>query len=250
MMIFIGLVLAAVLGVILYWFSFSEPTSFPTNEELVKDINELFPQANASVIQDTIPIGEHNVLVPFISSKDDYGLSYWVWEKHKWRIANIDTKAVPMIWQVDRNDPSSYHFVWNIHPKDALSSMDFYLIRDRGYFITEGIERYYPRLQLKKQVSINEESYGVLQLPDDWISIMNAFKKMESEQQADWFNDNFFYGQYMVFGWIPYDRDGKESFPENSANGQGFSNGDVGLEHVMTLSKEELETWDEKSGTN
>ena len=45
-----------------------------------------------------------------------------------------------MVWKIDRNDPSSFQFVWNIHPEDQLSSIHFYLIRDRGYHITEGIE--------------------------------------------------------------------------------------------------------------
>lgn len=239
---FIGLGIAVVLSsAIIYWFYFSKPASFPTNEQLVEKINSIFPEATARAIQDTIPVDERHVLVPFISNKDDYGLSYWVWQKHKWRVASIDTKGQPMVWKIDRNDPSSFHFVWNIHPKDQLRSIKFYLIRDRGFHITEGKENYYPRVQMEKRVSLQEKSYGSMQLPDDWVTFMNTFIKVESAKQPNVFINNFFPEQYMYFGWIPYDQEDKETFPERSVNGNGYSNGNVDLEHMMILGKGDIE---------
>ncbi|MFZ0443614.1 MAG: hypothetical protein WAM95_02975 [Bacillus sp. (in: firmicutes)] len=237
----IGLVIFVVLSLaITYWFYFSKPATFPTNEQLVEEINSIFPEAAASIIQDTIPVDEHHALVPFISNKDDYSLSYWVWKKHKWRVASIDTKGRPMVWKIDSNDPSSFRFVWNIHPDDQLSSIHFYLIRDRGYHVTEGIEHYYPRVQMKKKVSLKEKSsYGLMPLPDEWVTIMNSLKKVESAKQPDLFFNDFFPEQYMSFGWIPYNQANKEAFPERSVNGSGYSNGD--LEHVMILDKEDIE---------
>ena len=43
----------------------------------------------------------------------------------------------------------------------------------------------------------------------------------------------------MSFGWIPYNQADKETFPERSVNGNGYSNGD--LEHVMILDKGDIE---------
>jgi len=221
------------LSIIVYWFYFSKPTSFPTNEQLVDEMNSIFPKAAASIIQDTIPIDEGHVLVPFISNKDDYGLSYWAWKNHKWKVVTIDTKGKPMLWKLNINDPSSLYFVWNIHPKDQLSSIHFYLIRDRGFRIAEGIERYNPRVQMEKRVSVQEKSYGLMQLPDDWVTFMNAYIKVESAKQSP--------ERDIYFGWIPYDQTNKESFPESSVNGAGYSNGEVGLEYVMILDKGDIE---------
>jgi hypothetical protein len=68
----------AVLGLLslfmIYWFYFAKPVSFPTNEQLVKEINRIFPEASASVIQDTIPVDERHVVVPFISNEDEFGI--------------------------------------------------------------------------------------------------------------------------------------------------------------------------------
>ena len=51
----IGLGIFVVLSsAIIYWFYFSKPASFPINEQLVEEINSVFPEAAASVIQDTI----------------------------------------------------------------------------------------------------------------------------------------------------------------------------------------------------
>lgn len=236
----LGLVLVTLLGII-YWFYFTKPSTFPSNEQLVEEINSIFPDAAASVIQDTIPADKHHVLVPFISDKGDYGLSYWIWQRNKWRAVSIDTKGTPMVWKIDRNDPSTYQFVWNIHPDDQISSIHYYLIRERGYLITEGIEHYYPGVQMEKKISLDKKSYGMLPLPKEWVTFMNAFINVESSKQPDMFSKHFFPEQFMLFGWIPYNQAYTETMPERSFNGSGYSTGKIDLEHLMILNKEELE---------
>ena len=234
-------VLVVLSSIIIYWFYFSTPISFPTNEQMVKEINSVHPEAAASVIQETIPVDERHVVVPFISNENDYGLSYWVWKKHKWRVVTIDTKGEPKVWKINRKDPSSFHLVWNIHPEDQLGSIAFYIIRDRGYQITEGIENYVPRIQLEKKVSLQEKSYGMMELPDEWMGVMNALIEVDSPQKPELFYNDFFPERNMFFGWIPIDQSDKEIFPEGSLNGSGFSNGNVDLEHLMILGKGDLE---------
>lgn len=238
----IGLSIVVLLSsAMIYWFYFSAPDPFPTNEKLVEEINSVFPEAVASEIQDTIRVDERNILVPFISHKNDYSLSYWVWKKQKWSVASIDTKGRPMVWKMDKNDPSAYQIVWNIHPDDQLSSIHFYLIRDRGYHISEGIEHYYPRVQMVKKISLKEKSYGSVQLPEEWVTFMNSFIKVESAKQPNLFFNGFFPEQYMSIGWIPYDQADKEIFPERSVNGNGYSTGSIDMEHVMILNKVDIE---------
>lgn len=225
----------------IYWFYFAKPVSFPTNEQLVKEINRIFPEASVSFVQDTIPVDIRHVAVPFISNEGNYGLSYWVWKKHKWTVATIDTKGEPKLWKINRKDPSSFHLVWNIHPEDQLSSITYYLIRDRGYQVTEGVENYIPGVQMEKKVSFQEKSYGVMELPDEWTEFMNAVIEVESTQKPNLFFNNFFPEPNMFLGWIPYDQSDKETFPEGSVNGSGYSNGNLVIEHMMILSKGDLE---------
>lgn len=234
-------VLFVLLSISIIWFYFSKPVSFPASEELVKEINRIFPEATASVIQDTISVDERHVVVPFISKEDDYGLSYWVWQKHKWRVATIDTKGEPKVWKINRKDPSSFQLLWNINPKDQLSSINFYLIRDRGYQISEGRENYFPRVQMEKKVSLHEKSYGVVQLPKEWKGFMNAVIKVESTQKPNLFFDDISPERSMFLGWIPYDQSHKETFPEGSLNGSGYSTGTLDIEHMMILGKGDLE---------
>jgi hypothetical protein len=239
--ILIGLVIFVVLSsILIFWFYFSKPVPFPTNEQLVKEINSIFPEAEVDVIQETIPVDTRHVVVPFISNENDNGLSYWVWQRHKWMVATIDTKGEPKIWKINKKDPSSFHLVWNINPEDQLSSIRFYLIRDRGFQITEGIENYVPRVQMEKKVSLEEKSFGVMQLPVEWAGFMNSIIKVESAKQTDLFFNNSFPVHSMYFGWIPYAQGDKETFPEGSVNGNGYSNGNLDLEHMMILGIEDL----------
>ncbi|WP_428909970.1 hypothetical protein [Niallia sp. Krafla_26] len=227
------------LSAIIYWSYFSKQATFPTNEQLVEEMNRVFPEARSSEIQDRIFVDEQHVVVPFISEKNDYGLSYWVWQKRKWRVASIDTKGRPMVWKVNQRDPSTFHFVWNIDPDDKLDSIQIFLIRDRGYGITEGKEYYDPRVQMDTKISLQDKTYGALGLPENWVAFLDAFGKVETAEQPDLFFS--FPEPAMTFGWIPYDQEGKETFPEHSVNGSGFSNGDGDLEHVMIMDKGELE---------
>lgn len=71
--IFIGLGIAVILSsAIIYLFYFSKPATFPTNEQLVEELRRILPEADASIIQDTIPVDERHIVVPFISNTDDY----------------------------------------------------------------------------------------------------------------------------------------------------------------------------------
>ncbi|MCG3419830.1 hypothetical protein [Oceanobacillus jordanicus] len=239
-LIVIGILTLAVLAII-YWFYFSKPTSFPTNGRLIEEMNNSFPSAAASEIQDTISVDDHNVLVPFISKNDDYSLSYWVWKRHKWRIASIDTTGTPMLWKVDRNHPSSYRVVWNIHPEDQLSYAAFYLRKDRGYHIIKGIEHYEPGVQMMTEVSFEEKSYGMFQLSEEWAAFMDSLSEFGAAKQEDTFYYRFFPEQYMSIGWIPYDEQHHEAYPERSVNGSGFSNEKVYLDYLRILDESEIE---------
>ncbi|MEN2766956.1 hypothetical protein [Ornithinibacillus xuwenensis] len=238
-----GIVLAVMLLLFLvYWYYLAKPGSLPTNEELIAEINEIYPQARADVIQDTISIDEKHVLVPFVSTNEEYGLSYLVWEKHKWKVVNIDTKGYPMLWKIEKNNPDSYYLVWNIQPSDQLQYIDFYMTRDRGFRISYGTEHYYyPKVQMVQRVNAQEKTYGAMALPDEWQSFMSSLMKVEEASQPQ----SLFYempiGQSIRIGFIPYDKNDKITELEGSINGSSYTIGDIQLDFVLHLYEEDLE---------
>jgi hypothetical protein len=241
-MIFVGLGILILISSIIYWFYFAKPTAFPSNDQLLKEINHSLPEASADVIQDIVYVDDRHVVVPFISKEKGYGLSYWVWQKHKWTAASITSDGEPVVWKLEKNDPSTYHLVWNFHPNDEISYLKFYLKRDRGYQISNGIENYFPGVQIEQKVSLQGNSYGVLQLPEEWISFIDPLINLESAKQPNSFD--FFVDNYLYFGWVPYDKTDLVVRPNwgGSAHSFGFSGGSVDIDFVRFLDEMEIES--------
>jgi hypothetical protein len=226
----------------IYWFYFSKPTIFPTKEQLIEEMNQAFPEASVRVIRDTVHVDERHIFVPFISEDDHYGVSYWVWQKHKWQAVSIDTTGGPHVWKINSKDPSTFRLVWNIHPDDQVSYLKFYCMRDRGYHGFDGGVMYDPKIQMEKKVSLEEKSYGVSRLPDDWLTIMNAFHKVESAKVPDLLFSSIFPEAQMYFGWTPYDKMDKEVILKSRGNGSGFSNGNADIDFIRHLNESEIES--------
>jgi hypothetical protein len=228
--------------IIFNWFSSTKPTAFPKDAQLIKEINSFYPKANAKFIQDKITIKKGHILVPFISSTDEYGLSLWVWNKHDWEVEFTNTHGEPKLWKIDINDPSTYYVIWNIHPNDQLDHISLYLNRLRGFVSSREGQFYYPRIQINKEISLRESSYGYMKMPNDWASIIELSKIINQENQTDNFFNFQQQDQSLSFGWIPYDKNNKEKFPEETVNGDlYFNRTDSELEHIMIINESDLE---------
>lgn len=237
----VGLLAVLLLSAFLCWFYFSKPSAFPTDDQLIQEINDTFPRIAVDIIQDWVFVDERHVFVPFITEKDDYGVSYWVWKQRKWRAESISGVGQPYIWKINKKDPSTYHFVWNMHPDNQLDSVDFYLLRDRGYRGTGEVWNYYPRIQMEEKILLQEKSYGVLQFPDEWVSFMTPFMRVESAKQPSVFFNDFYPEHHLLFGWVSYDRMGKSTYPEKGLNGGLYSNYSRNIEYVRFLHEGEIE---------
>jgi len=233
----LGLVLAA--AFLLYWFYFSTPEAFPVKEELVNQINLVFPDASPKTIQDTVFLDDQHVFVPFITKSNEYGVSYWAWERHKWQAINIDTVGEPRLWRVDKNDPASYYFVWNIHPSDSISKMKFYFVRDRAFHVQGGVSSYTPKIQMEKEEITQGKSYGIMKLPNEWITTMTSIQKAESASQPDLFSSIFPRGN-MYFAFTPFHESGEEASMMNSVNGNGYQNGDITVDFIIYMNQLEV----------
>jgi hypothetical protein len=229
-----------ILTFFIYWFYFSKPGPFLKNNDILLEMNRTYPEVSAKTVQDTIFLDKKHVFVPFISERDRYGLSYWIWKNHKWKVAYIENAGQPKIWKISKKDLKTHYFIWNIHPEDQLKTLRFFLIRNRGFHGTNDSYSYLPRVQMENSVSIKQKPYGVMKMPKDWVSFMSPFIKVESAKLPESIFQTFILEQHMYIGWIPYDQSGKETFPEKSVNGNGYSMEDIVIDHVMILNEVDL----------
>ncbi|NBI29060.1 hypothetical protein [Chengkuizengella marina] len=224
-----------------YWFYLAKPNAIPSNDQLIEKMNK-FPETSVNNIQDKILLDETHLFVPFISDSNDYGASFWVWQKHKWEVMSIDLKGRPSVWKINKKDFSTYFFVWNIHPEDRVQHLKFYLIKDRGYTMANGIEKYHPKIQMETTISMETTSYGINPLPTEWIHVMDSFTHIKSNKAIEFFINQLFPKHDLYFGWNSYDQFNKNSFPNHLFYGGGYSNGNYNnIDELYYLNESELE---------
>ncbi|OIK10443.1 hypothetical protein BIV60_20990 [Bacillus sp. MUM 116] len=231
-----SLAIIVIISVIIYQNYDSKPSPFPAKNQLVSRINHLFPEAAVNKIQDTVFLDEKNVFVPFISKGSKYGTSFWVWEKRKWELESVNTGGEPQLLKLHLDEPETFYFSWNIDPNSKLSYGKFYLLRDRSFLVTDGKQHYFPKIQIEKKVSFDTKPYGVLQIPKEWVTVLNSFMEQDSAKQSNY----FFKNEQINFGWIPFNSKNKAISPHD-LNGNSFSNYGEHEEMVRFLGEEEIE---------
>lgn len=226
----------------IYWYYFSSPSSFPTDQEVAERINKDFPGAVVSTVLDKLPADERHLVVPFISAEDDYGLSYWVWKQRKWRIAEVDGGGRPKIWKVNVKDPSSYRIVWNIRPDQQAHSVSFYAVQHRDYSWGEEFDRYVPRVQMEKEVLLSSSQYGMLALPDEWLSYLEGEQKASISNMHGLTWTSRYIEPSVQFGWNLYDATKNETQGTwGRRSGESYSFKRENIEFLYSVYKSELE---------
>jgi len=224
-----------------YWIISAKPGAFHDATQLIDKINDVFPQAQAKVIQDTIKLDDKHIVVPFISENDDYGLSYWVWKHYSWKLVYVSTRGLPELWKLG-NDPSTYHIVWNLHPDSNVDSLHFYMERHRGYRVSRGIEHYYyPKIQLDEAVSLEGKTYGSMKLWDDWSATIRELTNNQIKKPIS-FEDKSLAFQNIIISFMYYDRTGEHSTLMKSYNGRSYYNGKIDTEFLFFTEKARLES--------
>ncbi|MGG1675598.1 hypothetical protein ACIFOT_07575 [Neobacillus sp. NRS-1170] len=236
----VGVVIVLAAAAWFYWFNFSKPSSFPANGQLIERMNKVFPTAAVKSIKDIVHVDKRHVFVPFVSEEGRYGVSYWAWKKHNWKLVHIDNTGEPLLWKINSNDPSTYYLLWNSHPDDKVSYIKFYFIRDRGFQGFDGIETYDPRIQLEKKVTLTDRSYGVLRLPVEWSAIVKSLQQAGNQNISDGLINSLLPNNNdLFFGYIPFDKSDKVAGIKNSVNGSSYTNGDI--DYIRILNKSEIE---------
>lgn len=196
----------------------SKPGDFFTNEQLIQKMNGLIEQDDIRQIQDIMALSERNYFVPFQTEDGSLGMSYWTWKNGKWIMNGIEMNQYIAFWQLDQKDPSTTYFLWNFPPDEQLKTLQLYLIKEREYVIGDGEHHYEPRVQMNEEVQINNNRFGIKQIPNDWSLILNKFEEDEmyvgwnirntkDEIYYDWFdmnsysfwndNDSFLFVQWL-----------------------------------------------------
>jgi len=231
--------LVLIVAAVIYLLAYSTPAAVPDQDELVKEINQVFPGAAASEIQDIIHLDKKSVLIPFISVRDDYSLSLWEWKHNKWKIAYINTNGFPILLKLG-NKPSSNYIVWNIHPDDNVEEIHLYLNRNRGYSISGNENHYYyPKVQLKHPITLQDRTYGAMKFPDVWAQVLKAIEPTQIAQQSI-FNYNPFRYQLDIKA-ITYDHENNKVFPERSMNGRQYIGGKLRYQHIIIMNEADLD---------
>ncbi|WP_019241276.1 MULTISPECIES: hypothetical protein [Bacillus] len=238
------IIISIVILGLLFWLIPTKPGEMLSNKKLIDMIHAVVPELEDSDIQDVIYVDDKHVFVPFTTKGNQYGISCWVWKKHKWNLTLVDSSGEPRIWKLDPNDPSSFHLIWNLNPKYPINEIHYYFIRDR-WFVREGnVEKYFPRIQLEHKMNFKSNSYGALQFADKWSSVMGTLAETKSSDTNDAILDDFLFNEdanMVEFGWIPYNHLGTSDILEESLAGYSFREGSEEFELVKQLTEAEIE---------
>ncbi|RIX48714.1 hypothetical protein D3P08_23750 [Paenibacillus nanensis] len=218
-----------------------KPGPLPDDAMAAAEINEALSVrerrgAEAEQILDRIKLDKRHAFIPYISKGGYYAVSFWVWEKRKWRVGRIDTDSGPHIWKLSPNDPSRYYLVWNIRPQGEIEDFSFYFIRQRNAGRSDGIDYYTPRIQLEQPVDFGKQPYGAIPYPDHWAKLLREEQRMSRTRGLF----SFEYRENTSIYWLPV-------LADNPPRSGGFSTfGTSFLESIRTdfvniLNENELE---------
>ena len=168
------------------------------------------------------------------------GMSLWEWKNGKWKVVYIKTKGQPILWMIDKKDPSTYRVVWNFSERSNVDYMKFYLMKRRNYYVSNNVEHYYPGVQMEEKIIVSENPYGSMQLPNEWVSVIQSSNKL-SPNETNLFTNFMNYPQYFSFHWLPHDKSDKVIDPLELPNGNTSWNDVIDLENVLWMDESELE---------
>ncbi|MCM3758384.1 hypothetical protein M3197_13015 [Sporosarcina aquimarina] len=237
--------LASVLLLVFMWWNYSPPSQFPDERQLLREMNDALNQFGTSdqvaEIQKVIQADRRHVAVPYISEDGNYGMSFWIWGKWKWKLINLESNGEPRLWMIDRNDPSSYFLTWNIAPETGAKKLNAYMIRRRDFGMMDGKNYYSPRIQMSKEIVLTEESFGAISLPPAWQEVLQSAIRLDETETFSWFDSYPPSAMQYEFGWNALDRDGKSVSQEVFFNGTQYSFGSSDFQYMMVIDERELE---------
>jgi hypothetical protein len=221
--------------IIVCWLYFSNPEGIPEKKELLQQINRFDQDMKAKEIMAVIPADEKHMFAPFAREGGESGASFWRWEKRKWELDFISSAGEPKLWKIDPEDPASFRIAWSFPAESGLEGIRCFLMRERDFFVSGGKETYFPKVQMEHEISLNGGSYGMIELPGDWVSLAGSLAESAKSSQ----HDEFFFPLLGIrFGWIGYDGNGQVFFPDT---GESYGTGGSNVEYMQALAENDIE---------
>lgn len=233
------LILILISGGFLYWYYLAPPAAFPEQEEIEAVLSDPNNGVKITEIQDKIFLDDKHVYIPFITEEEGHGISFWEWRKHEWLLSSFSTGSMPQIWKIDSEDPSSNYIMWNFHPENDLDYLTFFLVKERGFSVSDGRQQYDPGIQMEYRAEAGEKSYGYTSIPLDWQEYMEAENKMMAAMMPDSLFADVFPPPQYYFGWQSTAIDGSTEYP-SYPNNNGFGRGGSSTEHLRFLGENEI----------
>jgi hypothetical protein len=224
---------------IFYWYYLAPPATLPDKEEINTILSDPYNRVEIAEIQDTIFLDDKHVFIPFITEEEGHGISFWEWKKHEWQLSSFSTGSMPQIWKIDVDDPSSHFIMWNFHPENDLKYLTFFLIKERGFSVTDGKQQYDPGIQMDYRAEVGEKSYGYTSIPSEWQEYMQADNKLMEEMKPNNLFADFFPPAQYYFGWQSTSSDRSTEYP-SYPNTNGFGSGGSSTEHLRFLNENEI----------
>lgn len=196
-----------------YRFYLSKPQAFVQQTEIIQQLKQFEPTITVQSVEDIIRVDDSHYFVPILAEDGQQASLLYQWRKGKWQIdyVRIGSSTFMHGWQLDANDPRSIVFVWHF-PKDAIDSVDIYLLRKRNAFDSNGHQHYVPQIQLKETLHLNQH-YGVQPMSQAFSETLHQLNQYQFEAQPSWFNTFTyqeppqFYAKYVYKEAVPHEAD-------------------------------------------
>ncbi|MBT2638268.1 hypothetical protein [Bacillus sp. ISL-39] len=228
-----------VAGGVFYWYYLASPGTLPDQEKIKATLNDPYNRVGIAEIQDRIFLDDKHVYIPFITEEEGHGISFWEWKKHEWQLSSFSTGSMPQIWKIDTDDPASHYIMWNFHPENNLDYLTLYLIKERGFSVSEGKHHYDPGIQMGFRAEVGEKSYGYTSIPEDWQKYMEAENKLMASMIPDSLFADFFPPAQYYFGWQSTTTEGITEYP-SYPNMNGFGSGGSSTENLRFLNENDI----------
>lgn len=211
----IVLVILLLLLIILaaYRFYLSKPQAFVQQSEIIQQLKQFEPNLTVQAVEEIIQIDARHYFVPILAEDGQRVSLFYQWMKGMWQIVYISVGSSTFMagWQLDAKDPRSIVFVWHF-PKDAIDSVDLYLLRKRNAFVSNGYQHYIPQIQLKETLHF-EQHYGVQPMSHAFSETIQRLYQYQFVAQPSWFNTFTyqeppqFYTKYVYKEAVPHEAD-------------------------------------------
>lgn len=221
----------------------SEPKKFITDQQIKNEVKKEFPKATVKEVQDIVYIDESHVFVPFITTSETYGMSFWKWKHKKWHVSRIDSRGAHLlVWKIDPKDPASYVIVWNMNPTDQLGQLKVRMTQKRNAGVENYKDFYYPKIQMEKKFSLTSKTYGIFRYPSEWTEMYKLNKNINNVEEAAFIDTGFFESSGSLnLTWTVYNKIGKEVLPEYSLNSEYDILDDETYGYIMIDTDKEVE---------